>query len=322
MSTPPVWSRSLAPFVLLSGILLVLFGGDHSVRGLATPERVDGSFQADTLEQVRFQEATDLEVDPRGRLYVADAGRDAIVILSSQGRKLAELGGSGTRAGQFLDPADVDPTNGQSVFVADAGNGRLQRFSEEQQYLESLPVGRNSGAEWTQRALDDGRDGSDVRGDGRPIAVESSPEDHTFAIDERTGTVVKWDEQRRPDRTIGGDGQRRGRLERPVALALESSRQLYVADRERGGVFVYDRFGTFERRLPTPPLPEVRALTFRRGRLWIVCPNRVLVWHASDRRLDEHPVDLPGPLVDVAPGADGLYLLTRTRLWLRDVSRP
>ena len=316
-----MWPRSLVPFALLSGILLVLLGGDHSAWALPIPDRVERSFQADTLEQVRFQEATDLEVDPRGRLYVADAGRDAIVILSSEGRQLAVLGGTGTRAGQFLDPVDVDPTNGQTLLVADAGNGRLQRFSEEQQYLESLPVGRNFETDRTRRALDDGRDGSDVRGDGRPIAVASSAGNHTFAIDEHAGTVLKWDEQRRPERVIGGGGQRVGRLKQPVALALEGSRRLYVADQGQEAVLVYDRFGTFERRLPTPPLPEVRALAFRRGRLWIVCPGRVFVWHATDRRLAEHPVDLPSPLVDVAPFADGVYLLTKTRLWVREVLR-
>src|SRR6056297_2205175 len=72
ISAPPVWPRSLVPFALLSGILLVLLGGDHSAWALPIPDRVERSFQADTLERVRFQEATDLEVDPRGQLYVAD----------------------------------------------------------------------------------------------------------------------------------------------------------------------------------------------------------------------------------------------------------
>ena len=302
--------------------MLVLLGADCHAGALPALDRVNSLPQADTLERVRFQQATALAVDPRGRFYVVDAGRDAIVILSSEGRELAVLGGTGTRAGQFLDPADVDPTNGQTVLVADAGNGRLQRFSEELQYLESLPVGRDFGTEQTLRALDDGRDGSDVRGDGRPIAVESSVGNHTFAIDERTGTVLKWDDQRRPEGVIGGGVQRFGRLEQPVALALASNRRVYVADQGREAVLVYDRFGTFERQLPTPSLPDVQALTFRGGRLWIVCPDRVFVWNVADRRLTEHAVDLPAPLVDVAPGADGLYLLTRTRLWVRDVPRP
>ena len=288
------------------------------VLGVCVEERHSlGEAVPDTLGQVQFQNATALALDPRGQLYVADAGRDAVVLLSSEGGTQAVLGGSGTRAGQFLGPADVDPTNGQTLYVADAGNGRLQRFSEELQYLEALPVGRAFEEGRALRAFDDGRDGSSVQGSGRPIAVGSSPGDHTFAIDEEAGVVLKWDEQRRPERIIGGAVQRRGRLLRPVALALEGSRRLYVADRGREEVLVYDRFGTFMQTLALSPLPDVRALTFRRGRLWIVCPQRVFIWNPETRQAIEHAVALPSPLVDVAPSADGIYLLTATRLWKR-----
>ncbi|MFP4228683.1 MAG: NHL repeat-containing protein [Salinivenus sp.] len=300
-------------------LLLPLLGsGGEGTRPVAS--RPPGE-RPDTLDQVRFEDAQAVSVDPRGRLYVADAGRDAVVILSPSGETLNVLGGAGTRAGQFLDPADVDPTNGQTLYVADAGNGRLQRFSDDLQYLESLPVGREFADGRTRRAFDDGRDGSRTRGDGRPIAVESSAGDHTFAIDEQARVVLKWDAQRRPERVVGDDVQSRGRLDEPVALALEKGRRLYVADRGREAILVYDRFGSFVRRLNTPALPEVRALTFRQGRLWVVCPDRLLLWNPDTERLTEHPLDLTAPLVDVAPVSNRLYVLTSTRLWIRDNPR-
>lgn len=311
--------RSILHFVplALGALLLSLLGGGAPVPAASPPSEE----RPDTLDRVRFEEAKALAVDPRGRVYVADAGRDAIIILSPTGETRAVLGGAGTRAGQFIDPADMDPTNGQTLYVADAGNGRLQRFSEELQYLESLPVGRDVVDGRSRRAFDDGRDGSGTQGDGRPIAVQSSAGDHTFAIDEQAGIVVKWDAQRRPERIVGDDLQPRGRLDRPVALALEKDRRLYVADRGQEGILVYDRFGTFLHRLSTPPLPDVRALTFRKGRLWIVCPDRVLVWNPNGERLTEHSLDLPAPLVDVEPVSDGLYVLTSTRLWVREAPR-
>lgn len=314
-----MWFRLYVTWLGLLGLLL-LGGWGTAGEQRATVES-GAALSTDTLERVRFEEARALAVDPRGRLYVADAGRDAVVVLSPDGRTQATLGGTGMRAGQFLGPADIDPTNGQTLFVADAGNGRLQRFSEELQYLESLPVGRGFDEGHTLRAFDDGRDGSEVQGDGRPIAVRSSVGNHTFAIDGRAGVVLKWDEQRRPEQVIGGGARRAGRLERPVALALEGSRRLFVADQEREAVLVYDRFGTFEQELPTPPLSDIRALTFRRGRLWIVCPDRVFVWHSTGGRVAEHPIDLPAPLVDVAPFSEGVYLLTSTRLRVRDALR-
>lgn len=265
----------------------------------------------------RFQEAEALAVDPRGRLYVADAGRDVVRILDRTGTRQGTIGGAGTRAGEFNAPADVDPTNGFEVFVADAGNGRIQRFSEEGQYLEALPVGRSFGEGQEQRAFDDGRDGSAVQGQGRPIAVASSNGDETFVIDEYNDVVLKWDRQRRPERVVGTVGRGGGTVQTPVALALSGDHRLYVADGEQQAVLAFDRFGSFVARLATPPLSEIRALSMARGRLWIVCAERVFVWNPDTRSVAEHVVDLPAPLVDAARRGDDLFLLTATRLYRR-----
>jgi len=260
-----------------------------------------------------FREATALGVDPGGRLYVADAGCDVIRILSPDGALLETLGGPGTRAGEFYGPQDLDPTNGQMLYVADAGNGRIQQFSAERQYLGALTVGAGTDRNLRQRAFDDGRNGADVQGTGRPIAVASSDGDDTFVVDAQRAVVVRFDVQGRVDRLIGPAG----RLDEPVALAIDGSRRLYVADRGREAVLTYDLLGTFVERLDTPPLPDVRALTVHRGRLWIVCPERVIVWNPSTETSVAHAVDLPAPLVDVARRGDDLFLLTAERLYRR-----
>mgnify|MGYP006279603761 CR=1 FL=1 len=257
----------------------------------------------------RFQEAAALDVDPRGRLYVADAGRDVVQILDAEGTVHATLGQSGTRAGEFDDPVDLDATNGQTLLVADAGNGRIQRFSSEWQYLEALPVGSTFGGEWGQRAFDDGRDGSTVQGQGRPLAVASSDGDETFVIDGRDGVVVKFDAQRRAERIIGS-GMGGGGLQEPVALALDGARRLYVADAEQEAVLAYDLFGTFIERVATPSLPGIRAVSVHRERLWIVCPDRVMIWDPETESTTEHSISLEAPLVDVARQGDDLFLLT------------
>ncbi len=267
----------------------------------------------------RFEEARALEVDPTGRLYVADAGRDVIRIFDPKGRLQATLGDAGTRAGEFDGPTDLDPTNGQTLLVADGGNGRIQRFSADLQYLEAMPVGGDFGSRAEQRVFDDGRDGSAVQGEGRPIAVVSSDGDETFVVDGRESVVVRFDEQRRPERLIGGGMSGAGAPQEPVALALDDSRRLYVGDRAQGVVLAYDLFGTFVKRLSTPPMPELRALSMQRGRLWIVCADRVFVWNPKTGRTQEHPVDLEASILDAARRGEDLFLLTERRLLRRDV---
>jgi sugar lactone lactonase YvrE len=262
-----------------------------------------------------FEDARALAADPNGRLYVAAAARDAVVMLNPDGSAAQVMGGPGMRAGEFENPADVDPTNGLSIFVADAGNGRVQRFSGEGQYLESLPVDASATPEEPRRAFDDGRDGASVQGSGRPIAVASSSADKTFVIEGRRGAVLTWDDRRRPQQLIGAFGG--GRLTAPVALALQGTRRLYVADRDAAAIHVFDAFGTHLRRLRTPDLPHVRSLAWRRDRLWIVCEDRILVWSSDTRRTTPHPVRLDAPLVDATRVDDTVYLLTPTRLWRR-----
>lgn len=268
-------------------------------------------------EIARFRDAQALAVDPLGRLYVADAGRDVVRIMDRTGQTLETLGGSGTRAGEFDGPTDVDPTNGQSVWVADAGNGRVQRFSEEGLFLEALPVGPSFLEDRGQRAFDDGRDGATVQGDGRPIAVVSTSGDDTFVIDGRSDEVLKWDDQRRPERILGMGRGGEGDPQQPVALALDGTRHLYVADRGQQVVLEYDLFGTFVRRLDTPPLPNIQDLVVHQGRLWIVCADRVFVWKSDAKTTVVHALDFPVPLVDAAQREDDLFLLTATALYRR-----
>ncbi|MBX7159997.1 MAG: NHL repeat-containing protein, partial [Acidimicrobiia bacterium] len=63
------------------------------------------------------------------RLVVADTGLDRILFYSLTGTKLGEFGSPGTADGQFLSPRDaaVDPSG--NIYVGDAENNRIQKFT-------------------------------------------------------------------------------------------------------------------------------------------------------------------------------------------------
>ena len=287
--------------------LLLLWGGTLGAcgaRGQAPSATAAGTVLA------QFEDARALAVDPRGRLYVADAGRDAVDILEPDGTRRATIGGPGSRPGAFDTPSDVDPTNGQLLLVADTYNGRVQRFSGEGQYLESLPVGRverGASGEWT---FEDGRGGSPVQGQGTPIAVARDDEGAVFVLDARDRRLLKWSAVGQAEARLVGQA---GQLQDPVALAVGPGRRLYVADAGREAVLVYDTFGTVRRRV-TGVCSAMQALTVHRDRLWVICADRVLGWDRAEGVVAEHPVDLEAPLVDVAFGRGHVYLLTETTL--------
>lgn len=294
-------------------MLLLWCGGVTDVAAQRGPDAIT---ERDVRPLAEFGDARSLGVDPRGRIYVTDARSNAVTILDPRGRVLEVLGGTGRRATEFDEPADLDPTNGLAFWVADAGNGRLQQFSDDLRFLEALPVGRvdpGGGLRSRQPAFDVGRDGNDVRADGRPVAVVTSSANDVFAIDAREGVVLAWDARRRQTLLVER-GRRQGVVQDPVALAIAGDRRLFVADRGLEAVMAFDLFGSFLTRIQPEPMPDVRALATHDGMLWIVRPSRIYVCHPDGRVEHTLDVDLGAPLIDVQPTRRGIFLLTATQL--------
>jgi DNA-binding beta-propeller fold protein YncE len=76
-----------------------------------------------------------LAVDPSGNLYVADTGRNRILVFSSGGQLLKQIGHSGSDLGGFTQPMMLAFGPDGSFVVADWENGRLERFTAD--YLPS-----------------------------------------------------------------------------------------------------------------------------------------------------------------------------------------
>ena len=66
-----------------------------------------------------------LAAHPSG-LLIADSGNDRIVLVDSSGALAQVWGGSGTAAGEFLEPADVAVLESGLMVVADTDNDRVQ----------------------------------------------------------------------------------------------------------------------------------------------------------------------------------------------------
>lgn len=266
-----------------------------------------------------FEDARALGADPAGRLYVVDAGAATVVTLTREGLPVETLGGPGTGEYAFLDPSDVDPTNGLVLAVADTGNGRIQRFSRNGRLIASLPIPSDlSDADAGQRDLRDTPTTDRRAGQGRPIAVASAVTGELYAVEEVQGLVLRWDDQGRFDRVVGGLDAGEGALSQPVDLALGPDGRIFVADRGHAAVLVYDRFGLHLRRIAEGTARGVRAVAVVGGRLVLVLPQRLLVYSLDGRLLDTLAVPLDAPLVDVAGTGDRLLLLTPTRLYTTD----
>jgi len=274
------------------------------------------SEQGATLLQI--DGGTAVALDPRGFLYITDARKSAVVVVQPDGTVRETIGGAGTQPGQFDAPADLDPTNGLTLWVADAGNGRLQHISQDGQFLEVLPlteVGDGGDARPSRPVFDATRGGAAPVADGEPIAIATTAANELFAVDARRSVVVKWDAQRRAERVIGGFGQRQGSLRDPVDLSIRRD-ELFIADRQQAAILVYDAFGTYRRTIHLSDRrqrDDLRAVHAAGGYLWVATDRSVLrldprggtqtVIATSDHEIADIAVDVPD-----------LYILTDSRL--------
>ncbi|MEZ4700266.1 MAG: hypothetical protein R2834_08055 [Rhodothermales bacterium] len=292
----------------LSGcLLLACWAGLSRPAAAQDPQRI-----------AAFSDARAVSVDPAGVLYVVEGARESIVVLRPGGGDPVRLGGRGSAAGQFDGLADVDPTNGLILVAADAGNGRLQRFSSEFLFLESMPVeatdrqDRDAGnfASYRKQQQDD------ARGQGRPIAVRTSHAEETFVLDADRGVVLKWDRERNFERVIGGYDAGDGALLDPIALTLDQeSGTLLVLDAGHGAVMSYDLLGGFAGARPLGEAADAVSIDARGGIVWIARPDRLARLDAGASFEAAPRLVLDGPIVDLAAVPGGVYILTRRTLY-------
>ena len=264
-----------------------------------------------------FREARAIASDPAGMIYIVDQGLHRIFRKSPQGQEFVELGGPGISEGQFDQPADIDPTNGLVLVVADAGNGRIQRFSREFLFLESLRLGdysRNQVSAFPDQPRYRQDEGTGSYGDGRPIAVRTTPNNEMYAIDAAQQVVVKWDRDRNVSEVIGGYDQGDGALREPVALELGADRSIYVLDRMRDEVLVYDPYGGYIRSMAVGLCSEAVALIRVEDLIIVLLPDRMHFFQERGRLLVSVRFELPDDATDMLLFDNEMYVLTQTSL--------
>ena len=95
-----------------------------------------------------FNRPSGVAVAPNGEIFVMDGEgpNNRVVKFSKEGRFIKEWGTTGSEPGNFSTPHDVAIDSRGRVFVADRGNGRIQIFDQDGNFLDQWSnFGRPSG---------------------------------------------------------------------------------------------------------------------------------------------------------------------------------
>ncbi|GLH67824.1 NHL repeat-containing protein [Geothrix edaphica] len=123
----------------LAGTFLRKFGGTVGMLGNNTAYgRVQG-----------------LLADAQGRIYLADSYRGVVKVVDGAGTSIASIGAFGTGPGQLSGPASLVLDRNNRLFVATAGNARIEVFGLDA-YTDPAPIvfadATVTPAEWQRKA--------------------------------------------------------------------------------------------------------------------------------------------------------------------------
>lgn len=284
---------------------------------ISTDQQAADTVAVSLAVSTRFVDARSISVDPSGRFYVVDAARNTVTVFDKDLSEAGTFGGPGINVGQFDEPTDIDPTNGLVINIADAGNGRIQRYSKDFRFLESLPVPASIGLNATKSPSF--RPGSErVQGlsDGRPTSVATSRQDDLFVIESGSNKVFRWDRDRRSTHVVGTGPNESEILRRPVDLVV-SGDFLFVADSESNAVFIFDLFGIFQRRFMLEANEKIVGLTGTVDTVVAIFPSELRWYSLGGRHVRSVVPVIPDgeAIVDAAVTVDVTFILTRQNLF-------
>ncbi|HBX70173.1 MAG TPA: hypothetical protein DEH25_12550, partial [Chloroflexi bacterium] len=218
-----VWNLGAAP-ASIDEILVDPYEG----KGISMP--ADKIIRADgTLNHPR-----NLAVAEDGTLFVADTGNHRILHLDAEGKVLNTWGSfadgstleAGAPAGTFYEPWSVAIGTDGSVFVADTWNHRIQKFTQDGQFI----------TQWG--TFGQAESGTAFWGP-RDIAV--GPDGRVYITDTGNKRIVVFDENGNYITEFGSPGLLAGQFDEPVGLAVDQDGLVYVADTWNQRVQVFER---------------------------------------------------------------------------------
>jgi tripartite motif-containing protein 71 len=222
-------------------------------------------------------------VAPDGSLWVTDPRNGIVRHLSSAGGYLGALGdpspapsggaGKGEKgegeggsapaaAGALLEPLGVALSpSGRVVYVADAGAGRVMRFSSSGHVL-----GRLGSVELE-----------------RPVAVAVAPNGAVYVADAGLRRVFELSPSGALLASWGGTGRGPGRFEEPSGIAVDSAKDVFVSDRRLDRVQKFSAGGRLLAAWGSPGAGPGQLAS--PGGLAVNCRGEVLIADTANNRV-------------------------------------
>ncbi|ACF14325.1 NHL repeat containing protein [Chloroherpeton thalassium ATCC 35110] len=272
-----------------------------------------------------------------GEIFVLDAEQAKIFKYDKSLKPAGFAGGYGIDKEAFDTPTDLSASDGVNIYVTDRGNQRVVQYDRWLNFISALPElplsTTSSSSESSSFKIS-----SDI---WRPISLSVSAQGELFILEETSRQVIKINPYNFPKTAFernsllrfGGFNSGRGNLIDPYQVEVSRSGMVFVADRGRKCVMIYDQFGNFINRIGGDELEalhgigttEVLSQNQRKDILLVANGKKVSVFEAGPKsnfqletEIETEPLlNEPIPVVtDVAVVQGNLFVLTPKALFV------
>jgi len=221
-----------------------------------------------------FYNASGIDVDDQGIIYVADQSNDRIQKFDVNGNFINIIGVKQKTSGYFNMPNGITIIN-DYIYVADGGINRIQKFNQDGTFQLSWGndgVGsgqfNNPGSmagdsfgdiyvvdSWNHRVqkFDSngvflsswGGNGTEVGKFKIPRGIAIDQQDNIFIVDSDNHRIQKFNSNQEFIKSWGGVGSDEGQFSSPSGIAVDSTGNVYVADKNNNRVQKFTNDGEF-----------------------------------------------------------------------------
>lgn len=165
-------------------------------------------------QQGQFEYVTDVVQDSEGNYYISQYGPDDFVQkYTPDGRFVLRWGGHGYEPGQFMRPQGLAIDEQDRIWVADAGNHRIQVFDTEGQ-LERV---------W-------GEHGTEAGQLSYPYGIDFDAQGHLYVCEYGNHRIQKFTRDGESLGCWGRAGRKEGELWNPWSLCVDTRGDVHVLD--------------------------------------------------------------------------------------------
>lgn len=182
-------------------------------------------------------------------------------------------GGKGTGKGEFESPTAITIADNGNVFIADTGNGRIQKFSPTGGFLTTIKIAGNDRGQLSapsgiavdhagsiyvsdvakqcvEKLGQDGMIAAEWKGPDPgfygPRRIAIGRDDSIYVVDQGRTRIVKFNPAGGVLSVWGGKGSNDGQFDDPTSVAVDlKTEKVYVADPRNKRIQVFDSNGKF-----------------------------------------------------------------------------